>query len=154
MLIKKPTWQRTSHSQSLLSGERSSEKNNLSKIEKTGGRQQAYGLLALAPYFFNFWKIVFFWNSDRIETEMLFFFCTPNILCFYASIQRGLKDPSKFKSYRAIAGASQQLKLYEYVILDILDRSSGVRWWLGGLGTELNNAAENGNDMRGIREGA
>ena len=51
---KKPTWQRTSHSQSLLSGEQSSEKKNLSKIEKTGGRQQAFGPLALAPCFFNF----------------------------------------------------------------------------------------------------
>ena len=61
------------------------KKNNLSKIEKTGGRQQAYGLLALAPYFFNFWKIVFFWNSDRIETEMLFFLHTQYLvlLCLY-----------------------------------------------------------------------
>ena len=33
---KKTTFKRTSNSQSLLSGERSSEKNNLSKIEKTG----------------------------------------------------------------------------------------------------------------------
>ena len=70
------------------------------------------------PLFFQFLKDCFFRNSDRIETEMLFF-CTPNILCFYASIQRGLKDPSKFKSYRAIAGASQLLKLYEYVILKL-----------------------------------
>jgi hypothetical protein len=29
----------------------------------------------------------------------------------------GLKSPDKFDSYRAIAGASQLLKLFEYVIL-------------------------------------
>ena len=37
-----------------VSRERSSEKNNLSKIEKTGGHQRAFGPLALAPCFFNF----------------------------------------------------------------------------------------------------
>ena len=31
----------------------------------------------------------------------------------------GLKDSTKFKSYRAIAGASQLLKLFEYVILKL-----------------------------------
>ena len=31
----------------------------------------------------------------------------------------GLKDPTKFKSYRAIAGASQLLKLFEYVVLKL-----------------------------------
>ena len=31
----------------------------------------------------------------------------------------GLKDPTKFNSYRAIAGASQLLKLFEYVILKL-----------------------------------
>ena len=48
---KKPTWR--------FRSDRSSEKNNLSKIEKTGGQsQRAEGSLA-APCFFNFWKIVF-----------------------------------------------------------------------------------------------
>ena len=36
---------------------------------------------------------------------------------FLPLFKGGLKDPSKFNSYRAIAGASQLLKLFEYVIL-------------------------------------
>ena len=74
---KKKTFQRTSHSHSLLSGERSSEKNNLSKIEKTGCRKQAFGPLALAPCFFQFLKDCFFRNSDQNETAKLVFFSTP-----------------------------------------------------------------------------
>jgi hypothetical protein len=41
------------------------------------------------------------------------------ILCcaFLPLFKGGLKDPAIFDSYRAIAGASQLLKLFEYVIL-------------------------------------
>ena len=41
------------------------------------------------------------------------------ILCcaFLPLFKGGIKNPSKFDSYRAIAGASQLLKLFEYVIL-------------------------------------
>ena len=38
---------------------------------------------------------------------------------FLPLFKGGLKNPSKFDSYRAIAGASQLLKLFEYVILMI-----------------------------------
>ena len=40
--------------------------------------------------------------------------------CAFLPLYKGeLKDPSKFKSYRAIAGASQLLKLFEYVVLKL-----------------------------------
>ena len=44
---------------------------------------------------------------------------TPQILscAFLPLFKGGLKNPEKFDSYRAIAGASQLLKLFEYVIL-------------------------------------
>ena len=57
-------------------GNGSSKKNNLSKIAKTGGRQQAFGLLALAPCFFNFWKIVFFGTPIGTKPPGWFFFNT------------------------------------------------------------------------------
>ena len=60
-----------------VSGERSSEKNNLSKIEKTGGRQRAFGPLALAPCFFNFWKIVFLGTPIGSKPPGWFFFQHP-----------------------------------------------------------------------------
>ena len=46
---------------------------------------------------------------------------TPQILscAFLPLFKGGLKNPEKFDSYRAIAGASQLLKLFEYVILII-----------------------------------
>ena len=44
--------------------------------------------------------------------------CKEILVCaFLPLFKGGLKDPSKFDSYRAIAGASQLLKLFEYVIL-------------------------------------
>ena len=54
---------------------------------------------------------------------------TPQILscAFLPLFKGGLKNPEKFDSYRAIAGASQLLKLFEYVILII---------WGGGLDTD------------------
>ena len=41
------------------------------------------------------------------------------ILCcaFFPLFKGGLKNPASFDSYRAIAGASQLLKLFEYVVL-------------------------------------
>ena len=39
---------------------------------------------------------------------------------FLPLFKEGLKDPPKFDSYRAIAGASQLLKLFEYVVLLLL----------------------------------
>ena len=44
---------------------------------------------------------------------------TREILCcaFLPLFKGGLKNPAKFESYRAIAGASQILKIFEYVIL-------------------------------------
>ena len=44
---------------------------------------------------------------------------TPQILscAFLPLFEGGLKNPEKFDSYRAVAGASQLLKLFEYVIL-------------------------------------
>ena len=38
---------------------------------------------------------------------------------FLPLFKGGLKNPSVFDSYRAIAGASQLLKLFEYVILTV-----------------------------------
>jgi hypothetical protein len=38
---------------------------------------------------------------------------------FLPLLKGGKKNPDKFKSYRAIAGASQLLKLFEYVILEV-----------------------------------
>ena len=38
---------------------------------------------------------------------------------FLPLFKGGLKNPAKFDSYRAIAGASQLLKLFEYVVLII-----------------------------------
>ena len=44
---------------------------------------------------------------------------TREILCcaFLPLFKGGLKNPAKFDSYRAIAGASQILKIFEYVVL-------------------------------------
>ena len=44
---------------------------------------------------------------------------TKEILCcaFLPLFKGGLKNPAKFDSYRAIAGASQVLKIFEYVVL-------------------------------------
>ena len=44
---------------------------------------------------------------------------TREILCtaFMPLLKSSLKDPSKFNNYRAIAGASQLLKMFEYVVL-------------------------------------
>ena len=39
------------------------------------------------------------------------------VCAFLPLFKGGLKDPSKFNSYRIIASASQLLKLFEYVIL-------------------------------------
>ena len=41
------------------------------------------------------------------------------VCAFMPLFKRGLKNPDQFKSYRAIAGASQILKLFEYVVLEI-----------------------------------
>ena len=55
---------------------------------------------------------------------------TPQILCcaFMPLYKGGMKSPEKFDSYRAIAGASQLLKVFEYVVLilwgDHLDTDS------------------------------
>ena len=55
---------------------------------------------------------------------------TPQILCcaFLPLFKGGMKSPQKFDSYRAIAGASQLLKVFEYVVLilwgDHLDTDS------------------------------
>ena len=50
---------------------------------------------------------------------------TPGILtCAFLPLYKGgLKNPEKFDSYRAIAGASQLLKLFEYVLLTIWGES-------------------------------
>ena len=46
---------------------------------------------------------------------------TKEVSCcaFLPLFKGGLKNPEKFDSYRAIAGASQLLKLFEYVILEV-----------------------------------
>ena len=41
------------------------------------------------------------------------------VCAFMPLFKGGLKNPDKFKSYRAIAGASQILKLFEYVVLEV-----------------------------------
>ena len=42
------------------------------------------------------------------------------LACAFLPLYKGgLKDPTRFKSYRAIAGASQLLKLFEYVVLKL-----------------------------------
>ena len=44
----------------------------------------------------------------------------PILVCaFMPLFKGGLKNPDEFKSYRAIAGASQLLKLFEYVVLEV-----------------------------------
>ena len=40
-------------------------------------------------------------------------------LCISSPLQSGQKNPELFKSYRAIAGAFQLLKLFEYTILEV-----------------------------------
>ena len=41
------------------------------------------------------------------------------VCAFMPLFKGGLKNPDEFKSYRAIAGASQILKLFEYVVLEV-----------------------------------
>ena len=66
---------------------------------------------------------------------------TPQILsyAFLHLFKGGLKDPSRFDSYRAIAGASQLLKLFEYVILlvwgEVLDSDSMQFGFKAGVST-------------------
>ena len=66
---------------------------------------------------------------------------TPQILscAFLPLFKGGLKDPSKVDSYRAIAGASQLLKLFEYVILlvwgEVLDSDSMQFGFKAGVST-------------------
>ena len=47
------------------------------------------------------------WNSSHPNPQ----------LCFSTIVKGGAKDPASFDSYWGIAGASQLLKLFEYVIL-------------------------------------
>ena len=58
---------------------------------------------------------------------------------FLPLFKGGLKSPEKFDSYRAIAGASQLLKLFEYVVLilwgDILDTDSMQFGFKAGVST-------------------
>ena len=53
---------------------------------------------------------------------------TPQILscAFLPLFKGGFKNPEKFDSYRAIAGASQMLKLFEYVILLVWGKDLGT----------------------------
>ena len=41
------------------------------------------------------------------------------LACAFLPLVKGLKDPSKTASYRAVAGTSIILKLFDYVTLDI-----------------------------------
>ena len=58
---------------------------------------------------------------------------------FLPLFKGGLKSPEKFDSYRAIAGATQLLKLFEYVILivwgDLLDTDSMQFGFKAGVST-------------------
>ena len=94
------------------------KKTIFQKLKKQGAANRPTACW-LWPPIFSIFERLFFFGTPIGSKQKCCFFCTPNILCFYASIQRGLKDPWKFKSYRAIAGASQLLKLYEYVILKL-----------------------------------
>ena len=66
---------------------------------------------------------------------------TPEILtcAFLPLFKGGLKNPEKFDSYRAIAGASQLLKLFEYVVLttwgELLDTDSMQFGFKAGVST-------------------
>ena len=66
---------------------------------------------------------------------------TPQILsCAFLPLYKGgMKNPGKFDSYRAIAGASQLLKLFEYVILivwgEVLDCDSMQFGFKAGVST-------------------
>ena len=68
-------------------------------------------------------------------------YVTPQILscAFLPLFKGGLKDPSRYDSYRAIAGASQLLKLFEYVILlvwgEVLDSDSMQFGFKAGIST-------------------
>ena len=58
---------------------------------------------------------------------------------FLPLFKGGLKNPEKFDSYRAIAGASQLLKLFEYVVLiiwgDLLSTDSMQFGFKAGMST-------------------
>ena len=57
------------------------------------------------------------------------------VCAFMPLFKGGLKNPDKFKSYRAIAGASQILKLFEYVVLEVWGGYTPLRQhavWLQG----------------------
>lgn len=41
------------------------------------------------------------------------------LVCAFMPLLKGRKNPVKFDSYRAVAGASQLLKVFEYAILDV-----------------------------------
>ena len=43
----------------------------------------------------------------------------PLLVCSFMPLLKGAKNPAKFDSYRAVAGASQLLKLFEYCILEV-----------------------------------
>ena len=50
---------------------------------------------------------------------------------FLLLFKGGLKRPDKFDSYRAIAGASKLLKLFEYVVLIVCQRWKKSNLFLG-----------------------
>ena len=71
--------------------------------------------------FLNAPDILFVHLSAIFQSFIIHGTVTKEILsCAFLPLYKGgLKDPTKFKSYRAIAGASQLLKLFEYVVLDL-----------------------------------
>ena len=71
--------------------------------------------------FLNAPDILFVHLAAIFQSFVLHGTITKEILsCAFLPLYKGgLKDPCKFKSYRAIAGASQLLKLFEYVVLKL-----------------------------------
>ena len=84
----------------------------------------------LSDVFLNGPDILFDLLASVFQSFLIHGSVTPQILCcaFLPLFKGGLKNPEKFDSYRAIAGASQLLKLFEYVVLivwgDQLDTDS------------------------------
>ena len=103
------------------------------KIDVTGS-YSSDALLHAPDYLFHLLAAVFrsFLTHGTVTLQIL-------SCAFLPLFKGGLKSPEKFDSYRAIAGASQLLKLFEYVVLilwgDILDTDSMQFGFKAGVST-------------------
>ena len=107
--------------------------DSLAEVEKVTGEVVKKACLRMKPgktdvseayssdVFLNSPDILFDLLANVFKSYLVHGSVTLQILvcAFMPLFKGGLKNPDQFKSYRAIAGASQILKLFEYVVLEV-----------------------------------